>query len=87
MYSEIIQVEDKKINLGIEILRMFLCFWVLCFHCLKKNKINYFLFFIAKTKFFHVPCFCFISFYFSNNNIIFFSRELLLNLKKDYNDY
>jgi len=79
MYSEIIKVEDKKINLGIEILRVILCFLVLCFHCLKKHQINYFLFFIAKTKFFHVPCFCFISFYFSN--IIFFSR-IIIKFKK-----
>ena len=56
---------DKKINLGIQVLRMVLCFWVLCYHCLDDNNINYFLFFITKTKFYHVPCFCFISFYFS----------------------
>ena len=34
----------KDINLGIEILRMILCFWVLSFHCLEKNKIKLFSF-------------------------------------------
>ena len=54
-------------NLGIEILRMILCFWVISFHCLNKNNISYFLYFITKTKFYHVPCFSFISFYYSYN--------------------
>ena len=64
----------KKIshrNLGIELLRMILCFWVLSFHCLNINSINYFLFFITKTKFYHVPCFCFISFYFSSKIFLY----------------
>lgn len=56
----------KNINLGIQILRMILCFWVLCFHCLDDNYVNYFIFYIIKTKYYHVPCFCFISFYFSH---------------------
>ena len=64
---------EKDINLGIQILRMLLCFWVLCFHCLDSGKINYFIFYITKTKFFHVPCFVFISFYFSSN--IFIERN------------
>ena len=61
----------QNVNLGIEILRMLLCFWVLSFHCLDNNKINYFVYYIIKRKMFHVPCFCFISFYFSYN--IYFS--------------
>ena len=72
MQSLIIQKLDKQnINLGIEILRMILCFWVLSFHCLENNKINYLLYYITKIKIYHVPCFCFISFYFSYN--VFFS--------------
>ncbi len=67
-------LKTKKINLGIEILRMLLCFWVLSFHFLEKNKINYLLFYITKRKFYHVPCFSFISFYFSNK--IFFDRNI-----------
>ena len=27
-------------NLGIELLRMILCFWILSFHCLNKEKIS-----------------------------------------------
>ena len=73
-------VKKEKINLGIELLRMILSFWVLSFHCLEKNKINYFIFYITKTKFYHVPCFSFISFYFSYN--VFFDRNSL-KLKKD----
>ena len=80
MYLEITPIENKNINLGIEILRVILCFWVLCFHCLKKKKINYFLFFITKKKYFHVPCFAFISFYFSN--IIFFSGITIKQKKR-----
>lgn len=68
------KIENKKINLGIEILRMILCFWVLSFHCLEENKINYFIFFITKTKFYHVPCFSLISFFFSYN--IFSERNI-----------
>lgn len=52
-------------NLGIEILRSLLSFWVVLFHCLnsKSNK------FIKRIKFklYHVPCFTFISFYFTAN--------------------
>lgn len=57
----------NKINLGIQILRVILCFWVISFHTLNSRKINYFLFNITKTKFFHVPCFSFISFFFAYN--------------------
>ena len=56
----------KNINLGIELLRVILCFWVLAFHSLYYTKVNPFLFYIFKTKFFHVPCFSFISFYFTD---------------------
>ena len=49
-------------NYGLEILRMILCFWVLCFHCLKESNNNIILSF--KRKMFHVPSFFFISFYF-----------------------
>ena len=71
----------KYVNFGIEILRMVLCFWVLSFHSLEKDKINYPCFYISKTKFYHVPCFSFISFYFSYNifserNIIKFKRRI-----------
>lgn len=65
---------NKNINLGIEILRFCLCFWVLSYHCLNRNKINYFLFKITKTKLYHVPCFSFISFYFSYS--IFLHRNI-----------
>ena len=59
----------KKINInkGIQILRMILCLWVLSFHYLNRKKLNYFFFCFFKTKFFHVPCFSFITFYYSYN--------------------
>ena len=55
---------SKKIerNIGFEILRMILCFWVLLFHSISNSK-NFVLNFILKKKF-HVPCFFFISFYY-----------------------
>lgn len=65
--NRIVENKNKAINLGIQILRMLLCFWVLSFHCSNKNELNYFLSFIIKQKFYHVPCFCFISFYFAYN--------------------
>ena len=75
----LIKSNDKYIiksrNLGIEILRVLLCLWVLLFHYLDKNRINYFLFYITKTKFSHVPCFSFLSFYFSSN--IFFNVDII----------
>lgn len=64
--------KSKNINLGIQILRTILCFWVICFHCLDKKKISYNTIYIARKKQYHVPCFIFISFYFSYN--IFYQR-------------
>ena len=74
-----IHFDNKKINLGIEILRMILCFWVLSFHSLKREKINYFLFYVTKKKFYHVPCFSFISFFFSYN---IFAERNITKIKK-----
>lgn len=59
----------KKVhqNLGIQLLRTILCFWVVCFHCLStKNKLikN-----IVREKAFHVPTFMLISFYFLSNKL------------------
>jgi len=50
----------KKINLGIQILRFLLCFWIIIIHCshVKKNHKKYL------GKGFHVPTFIFLSFYF-----------------------
>ena len=80
-YSQIIAY--KKKILGIELLRAILCFWVVCFHCLKlKNRV---LKKIIFKKTFHVPTFIIISFFmlFKNlneRNIIKIKRrfELLL---------
>ena len=52
----------KKLNYGLEILRILLCFWVILFHCLRKSDYNLILNF--RKKMFHVPSFFFISFYF-----------------------
>ena len=69
-YNEIYK-NNYRINLGIQLLRMLLCFWVITFHFSgrinKKRK-------IIKTVF-HVPTFMFISFYLSYN--IFFTQNLI----------
>ena len=49
-------------NIGLEILRMILCFWVLLFHCIHHS--NNFILNIILQKKFHVPCFFFLSFYY-----------------------
>lgn len=63
-------INDKMINnknLGIQILRSLLCFWVVLNHCLNKynKKSNRFLFKYTL----HVPCFILISFFFSFKSI------------------
>jgi hypothetical protein len=69
---------NHKINLGIETLRMILCFWVITFHFAgNSNKIKYK---ILQT-FYHVPTFMLISFYFSykafiSNDIIKYKMRL-----------
>jgi len=64
-------------NLGIEILRMILCFWVITFHYSGiKNKRKYK---ILKT-FYHVPTFMLISFYFSYK--AFFSNDIIKYKKR-----
>ena len=65
---------DNKVNLGIQLLRVFLCFWVLLYHFCDKYKINYNLFFLIHHRLFHVPCFSFLSFYYSYN--AFFSYNM-----------
>ena len=59
-----IQTKKKKIerNIGLEILRMLLCFWVVLFHSINHSN-DFILNYIVKKKF-HVPCFFFISFYY-----------------------
>lgn len=76
-YSNI-KNKNKNINLGIQLLRTILCFWVLSFHYLKEEKLNYFFFYIIKRRFFHVPCFSFISFYYSYN---IFSQSNMTKIK------
>lgn len=78
-YMNYTNIHNKKINLGIQILRVILCFWILAFHSLNSKKINYYLFYITKTIFFHVPCFSLISFYFSYN---IFSQSNSIKAKK-----
>ena len=70
--------KSKNINLGIQILRTILCFWVVCFHCLDDKKISYITFYITKKKQYHVSCFIFISFYFSYN---IFNQRLINKFK------
>ena len=47
--------------LGLELLRLLLCFWVIIFHFLKQENSNLYYF---RQKKYHVPCFFIISFYF-----------------------
>ena len=58
-------MKNIKINLGIEVLRSLLCFWIVIIHCsnLKKEHIKY----LGKK--FHVPTFILISFYFYYNTM------------------
>ena len=69
-YSILLTNETPKIfnrNLGLELLRGILCFWVILFHCLRVE--NKYLKNIIKIKIFHVPTFIFISFYFLYKNL------------------
>lgn len=53
--------QNEHRNLGLELLRNILCFWVISFHCLDyKNDIISYIVHIN----YHVPCFFVISFYF-----------------------
>ena len=65
---EILKKENKyNKNLGIQILRTLLCFWVVLDHCLaEQKKYAYYNFFKFRL---HVPCFAFISFFFSYKTI------------------
>lgn len=60
-------LKKKNINLGLEILRMFMSFWVVLNHCYKTDnkKMNNIIF----RHRFHVPSFIIMSFYFLNNNL------------------
>lgn len=57
-------LENSKLtrrNIGIEILRVLLSFWIILLHCYNSKNSTLLL---LKQKKFHVPCFFFISFYF-----------------------
>jgi len=55
----------KQVNLGIQLLRSILCFWVVSFHNMKRKKVL-----VRKIlkKHFHVPTFFIISFYYLSKN-------------------
>lgn len=68
---------NHTLNLGIEFLRMILCFWVITFHFagdINKSKYK-----ILKT-FYHVPTFMLISFYFSYK--LFNSKDIIKYKKR-----
>ena len=67
IYSEL-NKNNNTINLGIQLLRMILCFWVIVYHFSRSKKK------IVQT-FYHVPTFMFISFYLSYK--IFFTQNLI----------
>jgi surface polysaccharide O-acyltransferase-like enzyme len=62
-----IELYKKKINLGIEILRTCMCFFIVILHIFDLSNINNnsFTSFIFRTHQYYVPTFVFISFYFS----------------------
>lgn len=55
------ELENRQLNIGIEILRFLLCFWIVIIHCSNVKKAHQS--FLSKK--FHVPTFIFLSFYFS----------------------
>lgn len=58
--------QNKKINIGLQLLRNLLSFWVVVFHSYDyKNNKKFNNFFVRKK--FHVPSFLLISFYFYYN--------------------
>lgn len=59
------KIEKNEILLGISILRVLLCFWVIFVHCGKTK--NETLKNILYKRTFHVPTFMFLSFFFSIN--------------------
>ena len=65
-------------NLGIQILRMILSFWIVLDHCLAKQIKSQFTFFKNRL---HVPCFILISFYFSFSSI---SSRNVIKIKKRF---
>lgn len=67
LFMNIMQKNNLHKNLGIQILRMLLCFWVVLDHCLSSQiKKSYNEFFANRL---HVPCFILISFFFSYKTI------------------
>ena len=60
--SESIKSKKNERNLGVQIFRTILCFWVVLFHCLK--NVNSIILKYIKTRKFHVPSFFFISFFY-----------------------
>ena len=66
----------NKVNIGIEILRVILCFWVLTFHLYKNKNRKYCK--ILNT-YYHVPTFMIISFYLTNK---LFSIPNIIKIKQ-----
>ena len=65
------RASSKSINLGIEILRAYMCFSIVILHFLKKKYNTYYLtIFIFHCQPFYVPTFFLISFYFSFNTFV-----------------
>ena len=81
-----IKPNKKNINLGLEILRVLLAFWVLVFHCGEIKSILLRKILIIRA--FHVPTFIIISFYFSfkiiNNKNIIKIKERFIRLLFPY---
>lgn len=74
---------EKKIHIGIQLLRTIFSFNIIVYHCLKRNHLNKIIYFLClKGVPFYVPTFFFLSSYFSyktfsSDNIIKFKERLL----------
>lgn len=78
--------QKKKINYGLQLLRMIMSFWVVLNHCYKTK--NYLLYNIIFDHKFHVPTFIIISFYFFyHNNSIKNIKKIKVRLEKLFLPY
>ena len=60
---------EKPINLGIQLLRMILAFWIVTVHCYFPRPNKYLILFYKSIRF-HAPTFIFISFYLYYNQLV-----------------
>jgi len=72
---ELINIKKVERNLGIELLRMFLSYWIIVIHCLSLSDLRR----KIERHNYHVPCFSFISFYFLYKILIMRNINVIKN--------